>query len=112
VTIFIPGFRKSDGHLHRRGQHAAGVVAQFDHQPGQTVASQLLDGRFHFLRGLLVEAVDADITDAGTDEEGASTLGDCSSSGVKVKCRRLGIAGRRTSRRAWRWRDCSRSWGS
>ena len=69
------GLQEQRGHLHRRGQHAAGVVAQIDHQAGQTVASQFLDGRFHFLRGLLVEAVDADVADAGADEEGAVHAG-------------------------------------
>ena len=69
------GLQEERGHLHRRGQHAAGVVAQIDHQPGQTVAAQFLDGRFHFLRGLLVEAVDADVADAGADEKGAVHAG-------------------------------------
>ena len=29
---------------HRRGHHAAGIVAQIQHQAGQAVAAQFLDG--------------------------------------------------------------------
>ena len=71
----MSGFQKIRSSFERGLHHAAGIVAQIQHQPLQLLAAQLLDGILQLLGGLRIEAVHADVSDARLQQKRAIHAG-------------------------------------
>src|SRR5262249_35406842 len=55
--------QKQTRYIDRRGQDASRIAAEVQHEPGEAIAAELFDGIPKLLRGLLLEAGNADIAD-------------------------------------------------
>src|SRR3546814_2982855 len=78
----------------RRGQQAAGVAAQVQHQPAQPVAGtglQALEGRFEVCGGVGLERADADVGIAGF-EHAAAHAGQLDGAAGDADLQRPGLA--------------------
>ena len=65
LKIFLSRLQEIRSRFQRGLDHAARIVAQIQHQPLQLLPAQLLDGVLQLLRGLRIESVHPNISDAG-----------------------------------------------
>ena len=75
MRISWPGFRKERGRFERGFHQAAGIVAQIEHQAFQIAPPSFSMASLISFAGLLIEAGNAHIADAGLQHERAVHAG-------------------------------------